>query len=204
MTGAAADAASRERLGVLAHELRSPVAALVGLAEAVPRAREAGERRRFVDLAVAAARDIDRLLTDPDLLSLRRRPVAVAELVAGFGGARVSVRGALDAVVDGDPTRLRQAIANLVANGLRHGDRVEIEVGARDARVVLDVSDDGPGVAAGLDPFARGAGTVGSTGYGLWLARAVAEAHGGSLELVADAAPGARFRLALPFASAGR
>lgn len=195
---------SSERLGLLAHELRSPVAALVGLAEAAPRAANAPERRRFVALAVAAARDIDRLLTDPDLLSLRRGSVDLSALVRGFAGPSVEIHGAPAGVVEGDATRLRQLVANLVANGLRHGGRVEIEIGARDDRVVVDVSDDGPGVAPGLDPFARGVGTAGSTGYGLWLARAVAEAHGGSLELVDDEAAGARFRLALPSASAGR
>jgi two-component system OmpR family sensor kinase len=197
-------ASSRERLGLLAHELRSPVAALLGLAEWAPRAADAAERRRFVALAVAAARDIDRLLTDPDLLSLRRGPVDVGALVAGFAGPSVAIRGEPVGVVEGDATRLRQVVANLVANGLRHGRRVELEVGARDDRVVVDVSDDGPGVAPGLDPFARGVGTAGSTGYGLWLARAVAEAHGGTLELVDDETAGARFRLALPSASAGR
>lgn len=196
--------ASSERLGVLAHELRSPVAALVGLAESAPRAAGAAARRRFVELAVAAARDIDRLLTDPNLLSLRRDAVDLGALVAGFAGPSVTVLGEPAGVVEGDPTRLRQVVANLVANGLRHGQRVALEVGARDDRVVVDVSDDGPGVAPGLDPFARGVGTAGSTGYGLWLARAIAEAHGGTLELVDDEAAGARFRLALPPASVGR
>lgn len=196
--------ASSERLGVLLHELRSPVAALVGLAESAPRVPDAPARRRFVELAVAAARDIDRLLTDPDLLSLRRGAVDVGALVAGFAGPRVAIRGEPAGVVQGDPTRLRQIVANLVANGLRHGRRVELEVAVRDDRVVVDVSDDGPGVLRGLDPFARGVGTAGSSGYGLWLARAIAEAHGGTLELVGDAAAGARFRLALPSASAGR
>ena len=45
---------------------------------------------------------------------------------------------------------------------------------------------------------------IGSSGLGLWLARAIAEAHGGSLSLVAVAGPGARFRLALPRASGAR
>lgn len=192
------------RLGVLAHELRSPVAALAGLAESAPRAADEPQRRRFVALAVAAARDIDRLLTDPDLLSLRRGPVDVGALLESFAGPSVTIRGEPAAVVEGDATRLRQILANLVANGLRHGRRVELEVGVRADGVVVDVSDDGPGVAPGLDPFARGVGTAGSTGYGLWLARAVAEAHGGSLELVDDGAAGARFRLALPSASGGR
>ena len=195
---------SRERLAVLVHELRSPVAALTALAEASSGMRDADGRRRLVELALAAARDVERLVTDPDLVSLRREPVDVGALATGFAGPTVVVRSRSQATVYGDATRLRQVIANLVANGLRHGTRVAIDVSEADARVVLEVSDDGPGVEPGLDPFERGAGAAGSTGYGLWLGRAIAEGHGGSLELVTDARPGARFRLALPFASGDR
>lgn len=193
-----------ERLRILAHELRSPVAALTALAAAAPGARSPAERRRFLALAIAASRDIGRLLTDPELLSLRRERVDVAALASDLAGPGVRVRADGAALVDADPTRLRQALSNLVANGLRHGSRVAIDVAEDRGRVVVDVSDDGPGVAPGFDPFERGAGAAGSTGYGLWLARAVAEAHGGSLDLLPNGSPGARFRLALPLASGGR
>jgi len=192
-----------EHLAVVAHELRSPVAALTALAEACKDVRHPAQRQRLVELAVQAARDVERLVTDPELVSLRLETVDLAALATGFEGPGVEIRARTETAVEGDPTRLRQALANLVANGLRHGTRVVVEVARRDGWVVLDVSDDGPGVAAGLDPFARGAGAAGSTGYGLWLGRAIAEAHGGSLELVAGG-PGARFRLALRPASVGR
>jgi signal transduction histidine kinase len=93
-------------------------------------------------------------------------------------------------------------LANLVANGLRHGTRVELDVTERDGRVVVDVVDDGPGLDPQLDVFARGTSGAGSSGLGLWLGREIAEAHGGSLEVVPGAEPGARLRLALPSASA--
>jgi signal transduction histidine kinase len=79
---------------------------------------------------------------------------------------------------------------------------VTLTGGPEGDRAVLEVSDDGPGLAAGLDPFARGVSGSGSTGYGLWLAREIAAAHGGTLDLV-PAETGARFRLALPRADAG-
>jgi signal transduction histidine kinase len=193
-----------DRLAVVAHELRSPVAALAVLAEAAHTPLEPEQRLRVVTLALAAARDIERLLSDPELFSLRSEPVDVAALASAFSSPTVDVSVDGRPIADGDPTRLRQALGNLVANGLRHGTRVLVDVSAGNGLVVVEVSDDGPGVAAGLDPFARGAGTAGSTGYGLWLARTIAEAHGGSLELVRDARPGGRFRLALPSASAAR
>ena len=202
MTGdAGAGRSDRERLDVVAHELRSPVAALAALAGAaadVP----ASERHRLVELAVAAARDVERILADPDLVSLVLEPVEVGELVGSLRGRSVAVAVVGRPRVSADPTRLRQALANLVANGLRHGTHVLVEVGERDGRVVVDVVDDGPGVDPDVDLFARGASGAGSSGIGLWLARAIVEAHGGSLELVPGAGPGARFRLSLPSASA--
>jgi len=66
--------------------------------------------------------------------------------------------------------------------------------------VVVDVADDGPGVDPAVDVFARGVSGAGSSGLGLWVARTIAEAHGGSLELEDGHGPGATFRLVLPLA----
>jgi signal transduction histidine kinase len=192
----------RPDLGVVAHELRSPVAALVALAEAAPGVRGERERRRLVALAVAAGRDVERILTDPQLLSLRVEEVDLGALASGLATDRVDVSVAGRSPVAGDPTRLRQALANLVANGLRHGSRVDVEVRELDGLVVVDVADDGPGVDPAVDVFARGASGAGSSGLGLWVARTIAEAHGGTLELAAEPGPGAVFRLSLPRASA--
>lgn len=192
----------RERLEVVVHELRSPVAALGALTEAFPRA-PAAARGRIVELAVAAARDIERLLGDVELLSSRPEVVDLGALATAFSAPDVTVAVEGGPQVSVDPTRLRQAIGNLVANGLRHGSRVEIRVAETDEGAILDVVDDGPGVDPVIDPFVRGSSTAGSSGLGLWLARAIAEAHGGTLELE-DGGPGARFRLVLPPADVAR
>jgi signal transduction histidine kinase len=194
----------RERLALLAHELRSPVAALAALAQ---QARAGSLERalllRLVDLALAAGRDVARLLSDPDLLSLRRTDVDLAELVRGLAAPGVEV--VADAVpVSVDPTRVRQALANVVANARRHGTAVVVRVWREGDRAVVTVADDGPGVTAETDLFERGVSGDGSTGYGLWLAREIARAHGGELSLEAVPGPGATFRLVLPRASAGR
>ena len=192
---------SAEGLQLVAHELRSPVAALAALAGAAAEL-PAGERPRALALAIAAARDIERILTDAEPGSLRREPVDLAALVGELRADEVDVSVAGRPMVEGDPTRLRQVLANLVANGLRHGSSVTIRVGERDGVVVVDVSDDGPGVDPTVDVFVRGVSAAGSSGLGLWVARTIAEAHGGSLELAPEPGPGARFRLSLPSASA--
>jgi signal transduction histidine kinase len=186
----------------VAHELRSPVAALVALAEAAPAVDGAPERRRIVALAVAAGRDVERILTDAELRSLRAERVDLGALASGLSADLIEVNAEEGLLVEGDPTRLRQALANLVSNGLRHGSRIAIDVRALDGRVVVDVADDGPGVDPTVDVFARGVSGAGSSGLGLWVARAVAESHRGSLELVSAPGSGAVFRLSLPPASA--
>lgn len=193
-----------ENLAVLVHELRAPVSALRALAHAAP-AAPAPARHRIVALAIAAGRDIERILADPELRSYERIPVAVEALVEAatlLDPARVTARVEPGLVVVGDATRLRQALVNLAANGLRHGVAVTLTATRGELGVVVEVVDNGPGVPDGIDIFARGAGAADSTGLGLWLARTIAEAHGGTLELVPTPA-GARFRLVLPSSGAG-
>ena len=93
-------------------------------------------------------------------------------------------------------TWLKRALRNLVSNAVRYGEcaRVSVrrEVGQKAGVVVLSVEDDGPGIAQDdiadmLEPFTRGDvsrnRSTGGAGLGLTLARAIAEAHGGSLKL---------------------
>lgn len=191
----------RERLRIVVHEVRSPVAALDALATAAAATDDAAVLRRIVDLGLAAARDVERIVSDPELVSLRLEPVDLAALAATFAAPAVTVEAHGPMTVDGDATRLRQVLSNLVANALRHGTRAAVDVRAENGLVVVSVTDDGPGVDPGADPFTRGASGAGSTGYGLWLSRAIAEAHGGTLELCDAPGTGACLRLALPSSS---
>ena len=194
-------APDRERLRVVAHELRSPVAALEALATAAATADDPAILRRVVALGIAAARDLDRIVSDPELLSLRLEPVDLAALATSFAAHAVTVDAKSPMTVVGDATRLRQVLSNLVGNALRHGTRAAVQVRAENSLVVVSVTDNGPGVGPGVDPFARGVSGAGSTGYGLWLSRAIAEAHGGTLELGHAPGAGACLRLALPSSS---
>ena len=83
--------AGRERLRVVAHELRSPVAALEALATAAATADDPAILRRVVALGIAAARDLERIVSDPELLSLRLEPVDLAALATSFAAHAVTV-----------------------------------------------------------------------------------------------------------------
>jgi len=114
-------------------------------------------------------------------------------------------------VVTGDEDRLRQVRGNLLTNARVHtpaGTTVVVTVRATDREAIVTVEDDGPGIPPELrvfDRFARGDSSrqraSGSTGLGLAIARAVVEAHGGTIELASR--PGAtRVSVRLPRADA--
>ena len=203
-----------DRLGVLVHEVRSPVAALAAVAETAAGSRlESDAIPTLVRLALAACRAIERIVLDVAVASVRLEPVDVSALVRDAVAAH-RVRGAEIAVVvdeglgvDGDPVRLRQVVDNLIANALVHGGSSEVTVHAarREGVVHVVVSDTGPGIPTDqldsvFDAGVRlGADTPGS-GLGLALARAIAQTHGGSLAAQSAPGQGASFTLALPVA----
>jgi signal transduction histidine kinase len=110
--------------------------------------------------------------------------------------------------VRGDRERLRQVIQNLVDNAVKYssaGGRVRLSAMADDGQVLIDVEDSGPGIAPEdqqliFEKFGRSSGgtTKPGTGLGLFIARSIAEAHGGSLDVESVPQRGSVFRLELP------
>jgi signal transduction histidine kinase len=203
-----------ERLAVVVHELRSPVAALVAIAEHMRRDPSGRyDLRELLTLATAACRGIERIVADAAMASTRPEQLemgalaAAAVAVARLQGA--PVRGEAEPNlprIDGDEIRLRQALDNLIANAVEHtapGSEVVVAVRGSGERVVVTVSDSGPGVSVVeqeriFEPGVRlDTGRPGS-GLGLAIARAIADAHGGSLTVDSRPGDGARFTLALP------
>jgi signal transduction histidine kinase len=198
-----------ERLAILVHEVRSPVAALAALAETAVESPDV--RRELVRLALAACRAIERLVLDASVASVRLERVDVSSLVrdavAAHGVRGADVAGQVDdhLVADGDAVRLRQALDNLIANALSHGGGAGIAVKAEAAGEVvrIAVTDAGPGIPSDdleriFEVGARLSDTRPGSGLGLPLARAIAEAHGGSLVAMSAPGKGATFVLALP------
>lgn len=112
-----------------------------------------------------------------------------------------------------DGARLRQLISNLLANAVQHGEtggRIEVRVAGEDAEVVLRVRNGGAVIPAGalatiFDPLVRGSAgeglaptTAGSVGLGLYIAREVAGAHGGRIEVASSVEGGTVFTVRLP------
>jgi heavy metal sensor kinase len=222
------DALDRERRLVdeASHELRTPLGVLkaeVDLALKGPRSRDELEtalrsiaqeterlRRLTQDLLVLARSDRGRLPVhrgDVDVSGVIERVVAEFDDRAGREGVRLGVSGSnVRARVDAD--RVRQAIENLVDNGLRHAGRggsVEVRADRDHDRLRVVVTDSGPGFAGDVldrafEPFARAEGgrEGDGAGLGLTIVRAVAEAHGGSATVRNLDGGGAAVSLELP------
>ena len=220
----------RRLLADVAHEVRTPIATLTAVLEAVadditPWNEDTqsllllqAERLRRI------ARDIDDVSrAEEGSLTLETQPIEIGELVqhaAAAAGARYEAQGvALEqlgdrALANVDPQRVGQILANLLDNALRHtvaGGRVRIEGRRRDEVAVITVSDTGDGLTADqldrvFERFYRAdlsrARDAAGAGIGLTISRSLAVAHGGSLT-AASPGPGhgSTFTLTLPLAS---
>jgi signal transduction histidine kinase len=192
-----------------AHELRTPLAALVAQAEVAARARDSGEREHALAQILIgshrAARLVDQLLTlarlDPTS-SLAMEPVRLDVLLTNGcaeHGAVALERGIeleLDAVAEttvrGHADMLGILVRNLLDNALRYtpsGGLVKVALSAGEDAVVLVVSDNGPGIPAGkrgdaMRRFHRLADQASEgSGLGLSIVARIAELHGANLEL---------------------
>jgi len=162
---------------------------------------------------VANLLDVARL--DRGLFTLTPVPLDVTQVVRetvrlmGRRGSAVQVQAPASLDAHADPDRLRQALENLLANALKHsppGRPVTVRVESEDRPdgqwAVITVSDRGEGIAPEVLPriferYAAGSGSPG-LGLGLYLARQIAEAHGGALSVTSTPGRGARFAFAFP------
>jgi two-component system, OmpR family, sensor kinase len=214
--------AERSFLLSVSHELKTPLTAIRGHAEALQDGvLEPGPTGVVIE---REARRLERLVGDLlDLARLRRRAFSVRaepvdfeetalaaferhEQAARSFGVELQVLAEPDAVATGDGDRLLQALSNLVENALRSTPRGgTVRIVARPGR--LEVVDDGPGLAdADLErAFERfylydryeGERRVG-TGLGLAIVRELVEAMGGSTSVRSELGAGATFAIELP------
>jgi signal transduction histidine kinase len=216
-------------VSLVSHELRSPMAAVIGAARTLqdrwrtlsPDQREAflaliaDETNRLAAL-IGDVLDTSRIdagtfsysFMDVDIARLVEDAVATASI--GQDEVRVLARVAGPVpLVRGDRERLRQIVTNLIDNAIKYspgGDEVEVAVRAANGSVRVVVTDHGPGIPGEqqrliFEKFGR-AEVPGSskpgTGLGLFIARSIAEAHGGTLDVRSGPDPGATFVLTLP------
>lgn len=150
----------------------------------------------------------------PDRVNVRALLTAAVGMVRarGLHGARVTIDCVEGVVVFADRIDLSRILVNLLSNAVevldaasRKDGGVRVSVNVDVDQVLIDVSDDGPGVDLALretlfERLQTGHVTARGRGLGLYVCRQLAEANGGSIELRSTSAAGTTFRVALPSA----
>lgn len=212
----------------VAHELRTPLAILRTQMEGIQDGVVEPSSPALASLLEETLR-LSRLVADLETLasadaagfSLVRQTVELEPLLAGavqeftgpYEAEDVRLHTDLsDVQIQGDPTRIRQVVTNLLSNALKFtppSGEVALTLRAGGERAVIRVSDTGPGIPSDeiayvFDRFFRGRGVrAGGSGIGLTVARELVRAHGGDIEVTSDPGQGATFEVTLPVASPG-
>ncbi|HSG42789.1 MAG TPA: ATP-binding protein [Anaerolineales bacterium] len=217
-------------ISIVSHELRTPVALIKGYASTLARDDAKWDKSTISDSLSVIEEEADRLskmiddLLDASRLqagglSLNRADVSLPTLsnrIANRFGTQ-SNNHTISAefpdnfpVILADETRIEQVISNLVSNALKYAPSGKIKIigQARPEQVIICVSDEGPGIEANdlphiFDRFYRSTTAVKHTkgaGLGLYLARAIVEAHGGRMwaDASTNSDTGARICFSLP------
>jgi two-component system, OmpR family, sensor kinase len=217
-----------EFLAIAAHELRSPMHALMlQVASAIALARRAGneellqrlERVRVVldryvkratlllDVSRINAGSVDLRIEDVDIAGVLRETVDIYAVEAAFNLVEMRLAAPDTLVGRWDRPAIEQVMGNLVSNAIKYGDGkpVDITLAREDDRVRLEVRDQGIGISAEnqariFGRFEQVMTRQPRTGFGvgLWLARALIEAHRGSISVRSAPGQGSTFTVRLP------
>ncbi len=209
------------------HELRTPLTSILANLELLSAELE-GEDAEAARSALRSSRRMRRLVADLLLLARadagrvkRREPLDLRSVVREAAGEVAPLADGHDLtievgdeplVIEGAGDELHRLVLNLVQNGIVHtppGTTVDVRLRQSGHDAVIEVSDDGPGIAPHLrervfDRFVRGEGDRSArsgSGLGLSIVRAVADSHGGRVELGASETGGTRFVVRLPLAA---
>jgi two-component system, NtrC family, sensor histidine kinase PilS len=205
----------------IAHEIRNPLSAIRQASQLLSETREEGDKR-LLEMVEKNVRRIDRIVVNVLSLSKRDKVVphaialqtALPEIIAEWREQAQVGENSVNFTLENDGFapqvladrgHLEEIVWNLLGNGWRHSHQQpgSLTVVARRSlsgrMSIIEITDDGPGVASDnresiFEPFFS---LSGSSGLGLYISRELAEANAGSLELTPHY-PGAQFRLLLP------
>jgi signal transduction histidine kinase len=209
-------------IGMLAHDLRSPLNAISGSAQMLLRnhAQESADRRVVLRILTSVGR-MERLIADildfartrlgggipvefsrVDLTELCQAAIGETEALRP---GRVRFTNALDEAVDCDPQRMSQVLSNLLVNALEHaaepGGTIDVRLFAAGEDAVMTVHNDGPPIPPELlphlfEPFRRG--DQRRVGLGLYITREIVVAHRGSIEVRSPERAGTTVTVRIP------
>lgn len=212
----------------VSHDLRSPLTAILGYIELIERVGPINDQQReFIRRVQVNVHNITALIDDlldlgrieagfdtrNEILSLADTVHFVVESLRDQIAEKnlavtVNIPGELPALL-GNPLRLRQMLNNLIDNSIKYtppGGSIHVQVEARGEQIILQISDTGPGIPPGDQPFifdkfyrARNIaeGTPG-TGLGLAIVKSIVENHHGRIWVNSFPGEGATFTIVLP------
>ena len=210
-------AAHRLLLANCSHELRTPLARIAVAASMLGDGADAKTRESLKQDVAELDQLIEQILLASRLEAQpvldQREPVDLLALAAEEAARYDLEATGVPATVSGDRLLLRRLIRNLIENARRYAGEgpITVSVGRENDRVVLDVTDRGPGVPEAerrriFEPFYRLAGAKENgrgSGLGLALVLDIAQRHGGSAVCLPGEPAGSRFRIDLPAAKEG-
>jgi signal transduction histidine kinase len=215
-------------ISIVSHELRTPVALIKGYASTLRRDDAKWDKSTISDSLAVIEEEADRLskmvddLLDASRLQAGGMSLNHADVSLPSLAKRVAERFSLQSnkhkitaefpdnfpIVLADETRVEQVVSNLVSNALKYAPKGDIKITGtvRPEQVIICVSDEGPGIEAKdlphiFDRFYRSTNAFKQTkgaGLGLYLARAIIEAHGGHIWVDPKPDSGARICFSLP------
>ena len=221
-----------EFVSMIAHELGQPLTTIVGYAQLLGRPNQTQERvSQALEVIVNESRRLTRLVQDlgdvarltTGRFQVQAEPADLAEVAAAqvdlaqerSPGHLIKLEGAGTPLpLRFDPDRIAQIIANLIGNAIKYtpGGTIAVRVGASDHVAELSVTDEGPGIPQDrleeiFEPHVRlvpeeSGSTPRGAGLGLYIARGIAEAHGGRLFAENVPGGGTRVTLQLPLQAA--
>ncbi len=200
-------------LAAVSHDLRTPITRLRLRAEDIENAelrsqflRDLGTMQNLVQSALAFLRGQDErgAAVKADL------PALLQTVCDGFSdtGHTIQYSGPDHLYITCEPDQLMRAVENLIDNGLKFGSSVAVRVEQQGQDAVIEIQDDGPGIADAeklrvIEPFYRGDAARDlnkgdSFGLGLSIAHSIVERNGGRLELADGRPAGLLARVTLP------
>ncbi len=218
------DIFEREFISAVSHELKTPLAAIVGASEALEEENDEANRKKFVRMIKSNAERMNNLVKNLLILSeirikgkrkfkrvnLKECVLAVTEASKDTAKNRnVSLKKYLkDVWVLGNEFLLTEMVRNIVSNAVKYSEGGEVQISLiKDSFAEIIVKDSGPGISEEalphiFEPFYRAdssrSRSSGGTGLGLTIAKRIAVMHGGNITVKSILGKGSEFIIQLP------